>query len=71
MKIPKKWRGANWQLHHFVNLITDSLSGEEVIISKTWNRRHQAWKYHAEKRHIFESTQKAIKQVAKNEKAPS
>lgn len=58
MKIPKKWRGAEGNLHHFVNLITDSYSGEEVIISKTWRSRFQAWRYHATKVSEFETIRK-------------
>lgn len=55
MRIPKKWRSAEGNLQHFVNLIKDSLSGEEVVISKTWHRRHQSWRYKAEKRYEVEN----------------
>lgn len=55
MKIPKKWRGAEGNLHHFVNQITDSLSDEQVIISKVWHRRHKSWRYKAEKRYEVEN----------------
>lgn len=53
MKVPKKWRGIDGQLHHLVNLIKDGLSGEEVVISKTWRSRYQCWNYHAEKLRDF------------------
>lgn len=49
MKIPKKWKDGDGRLHHLVNQISDSLSGEKVVISKTWRSRYQCWNYHAAK----------------------
>lgn len=56
MNIPKKWRGAEGNLHHLVNVIEDA--GEQVIISKTWRSRFHLWRYHAQTVAEFETVKK-------------
>lgn len=45
--IPKKWRDTSGRLRHFVASV-ESAGGVEVIVSRSWRSRYQAWEHFAE-----------------------